>query len=209
MGDCQKCDLRVDFDRTVRLTIVGSKATSDAGLLAYRELDEALGLTATAGKRLEDSRTGRNTRYALLPLIRQSLYSRLAGYEDVNDAERLCVDTAMRHIVGGRASQPEKMAASSSELGRFETDMPASRRNLTTLTNLPGEWVDSVSQRQPLKTLILDMDSSVSETYGNQQGAAYNGHFECCCYHPPFLFNQLGDVERVMLRRGNHASAKY
>ena len=94
MGDCQKCDLRVDFDRTVRLTFVGSKVTSDAGLLAYRERDEALGLTVTAGKRLEDSRTGRNTRHALLPLIRQSIYSRLAGYEDVNDAERLCVDQA-------------------------------------------------------------------------------------------------------------------
>ena len=47
-----------------------------------------------AGKRLEDSRTGRNTRHGLLPLIRQSIYSRLAGYEDVNDAERLCVDQA-------------------------------------------------------------------------------------------------------------------
>ncbi len=162
MGDCQKCDLRVDFDRTVRLTFVGSKVTSDAGLLAYRELDEALGLTATVGKRLEDSRTGRNTRHALLPLIRQSIYSRLAGYEDVNDAERLCVDPAMRHIVGGRASQPEKMAASSSELGRFETEMLGSRRNLTTLMSLPGDWVDSVSQRQPLKKLILDMDSSSS-----------------------------------------------
>ena len=127
MGDCQKCGLRVDFDRTVRLTFVESKVTGDAALLAYRGLDEALGLTATAGKRLEDSRTGRNTRHALLPLIRQSIYSRLAGYEDVNDAERLCVDPAMRHIVGGRASQPEKMAASSSELGRFETEMRAVR----------------------------------------------------------------------------------
>jgi len=78
MGDCQKCDLRVDFNRPVRLTFVGSKVTSDAGPLAYRELDEALGLTATAGKRLEDSRIGRNTRHALLPLTRQSIYSRLA-----------------------------------------------------------------------------------------------------------------------------------
>jgi hypothetical protein len=79
MGDCQQCDLRVEFDCTVGLTFVGSKVTSDAGLLAYRELDEALGLTATAGKRLEGSRTGRNTRHALLPLIRQSIYSRPAG----------------------------------------------------------------------------------------------------------------------------------
>lgn len=96
MGDCQKCDLRGDFDRTVRLTFAGSKVTCDAGLLAYRELDEVLALTATAGRRLEDSRTGRNTHHALLPLIRQSIYSRMAGYEDVNDAERLLVDQAYR-----------------------------------------------------------------------------------------------------------------
>jgi hypothetical protein len=75
--------------------------------------------------------------------------------------------------------------------------------------NLSGWWIDSVHERKPLKQLILDLDSSVSETYGQQQGTAYNGHFECMCYHPLFLFNQLGDLEYVMLRRGNHASAKF
>ena len=44
------------------------------------------------------------------------------------------------------------------------------------------------------------MDSSVSETYGRQQGSAYNGHFGCTCYHPLFVFNQFGDLEQVMLR---------
>jgi len=62
---------------------------------------------------------------------------------------------------------------------------------------------------QALEKLILDLDSSVSETYGQQEGSAYNGHFECSCYHPLFLFNQFGDLERAMLRRGNHASAKF
>ena len=38
------------------------------------------------------------------------------------------------------------------------------------------------------------MDSSVSETYGRQQGSAYNGHFGCTCYHPLFVFNQFGDL---------------
>jgi hypothetical protein len=57
--------------------------------------------------------------------------------------------------------------------------------------------------------LILDMDSSVSETYGHQEGTAYNGHFGCTCYHPLFLFNQFGDLERILLRRGNRGSAKY
>ncbi len=208
MGEA-KNELRVGFDRRLKLTFCGSKVTSDAGLLAYRELDKALELTQMGEQVLTDSRMGTNKRHLLVPLLRQSIYSRLAGYEDVNDAERLCVDPAMRHVVGGRASQPDRQAASSSEVGRFETDILSTQANLTALMNLCGQWIDKVHQRQPPKKLILDMDSSVSETYGDQEGTAYNGHFECLCYHPLFLFNQFGDLEFAMLRRGNNASAKF
>jgi hypothetical protein len=51
------------------------------------------------------------------------------------------------------------------------------------------------------------MDSSVSPTHGDQEGTAYNGHFGCTCYHPLFLFNQFGDLERCALRPGNVYSA--
>ncbi len=208
MGDCQTEDLRVRFDGRLKLKFLGSQVTTDAGLLAYRELDEALGLTEMGAGGLQDSRLGRNKQHGLVRLLRQSIYSREAGYEDVNDAERLCVDPAMRHVVGGRASQPEKQAASTSEVGRFETGTLSTKNNLTALMDLSGRWIDRVHQRKPLKELILDLDSSVSEAYGRQQGTAYNGHFLCVCYHPQFLFNQCGDLERAMLRRGNHASAK-
>jgi hypothetical protein len=80
--------LRLDFDRRLMLHFGGSVVTSDAGLLAYRELDDALGLTTTAGEMLADARTGKNGRHALVGLLRQSVFGRLAGYEDVNDAER-------------------------------------------------------------------------------------------------------------------------
>ena len=209
MGDCQQSDLRVGFNRLLKLKFLGSQVTTDAGLLAYRELDEALGLTALSADVLQDSRLGRNKQHALLPLLRQSIYSRLAGYEDVNDAKRLCVDPAMRHVVGGRAALSDQRAASASEVGRFETETLSTKSNLTALMKLSGRWIDTVHQRKPLHQLILDMDSSVSETYGRQQGTAYNGYFECLCYHPLFLFNQFGDLESAMLRRGNHASAKF
>ena len=209
MGDCQNGELRVDFDGRLKLRFIGSQVTTDAGLLAYRELDEALALTETGADNLQDCRLGQNKQHGLVPLLRQSIYSRLAGYEDVNDAERLCVDPAMRHVVGGRATRPGKCAASTSEVGRFETEIISTPRNLTSLMDLSGRWIDKVRQRMPLKELILDMDSSVSETYGDQQGSTYNGHFECTCYHPLFLFNQFGDLERAMLRRGHHHSAKF
>ncbi len=141
-------------------------------------------------------------------LLRQSIYppqADLAGYEDVNDAQRLSVDPVMRHVVGGRAA--DRRAASTSQVSRFETDVLVHPDNLAALMNMPGQWVDLLRQRRPIRKLILDMDSSVSETYGDQEGAAYNGHFACECYHPLFLFNQDGDVEYAKLRPGNVASA--
>ena len=207
MGDRRKQALRVQFDGKLRLEFHGAKITSDAGLLAFRELDEAFRLTEKGSTMLCDFRHGKNTQHSILAMLRQSVYGRLAGYEDVNDADRLRVDPAMRHVVGGRAKERE--AASTSEMSRFETRMLGSRENLRVLMDLSGTWIDSVQECAPLDQLILDMDSSESKTHGEQQGSAYNGYFECTCYHPLFLFNQYGDLERAMLRRGNHASAKF
>jgi hypothetical protein len=205
MGEAGKDALRVGFDRAIRLAFHGAKVSSDAGLFPYRDLDAAAQLTESAATDLFDFRTGSNIQHSMTALLRQSLYSRLAGYEDVNDAERLSVDPVMRHVVGGRAT--ERHGASTSQVGRFETDVLTHRHNLAALMNMPGLWVDLVRQRRPISKLILDMDSSVSETYGQQEGTAYNGHFGCECYHPLFIFNQNGDVERALLRHGNVASA--
>jgi hypothetical protein len=110
-------------------------------------------------------------------------------------------------VVGGRAKQ--KLAASTSEMGRFETEMLSSKENLAVLMQHGGAWIDRAHRKRKMTQLVLDMDSSESETYGQQEGTAYNGYFGCTCYHPLFLFNQFGDLEGAMLRRGNKHSAKY
>lgn len=201
MGEGKKDALRVNFDNKLKLEFHGVKVTSDAGLLAYREIDDAFGLTEMTANELTDNRIGKNTQHSLAALLRQSVYSRLAGYEDTNDAERLSVDPAMRHVVGERAK--DKTAASVSQMGRFETEILTQTRNLKALINQTGKWVDEVHQRTSIKEIVLDMDSSDSPTFGKQEGSAYNGHFGYTCYHPLFVFNQFGDIERALLRNGN------
>src|SRR4051812_32095361 len=81
---------------------------------------------------------------------------------------------------------------------------PTSRRSRT----CPETWIDRVHARKAPEGIILDMDSSESPTHGQQEGSAWNGHFGCCCYHPLFVFNQFGELERSILRPGNAHSAE-
>src|SRR3712207_4384766 len=167
-----KHPLRVAFDRRLKLEFHDARITSDAGLLAHRELDDALGLTVTGVSTLAEGRRGRNVRHRLLGLLRQAIYGRLAGYEDVNDAERLARDPAMRAIVGREGL--DRPVASTSQMGRFETEWLATEANLAALADLSGAWIDRVHA-----PAILDMDSSESPTFGQQEGSAWNGHFGC------------------------------
>jgi Transposase DDE domain group 1 len=205
-GEAKELPLRPTFDRRIKLEFHGARITSDGGLLAYRELDDILGLAEIAITKLLDGRRGKNVRHQLGGLFRQSVFGRLAGYEDVNDAERLARDPAMRAIVGRQGL--DRAAASSSQMGRFETEWLATDANLEALTDLSGAWIDRVHEYKSPDSIILDMDSSESPTHGEQEGSAWNGHFGCTCYHPLFVFNQFGDLERSLLRAGHVHSAE-
>ena len=205
MGDDEKTPLKLDFDSKVRVEFRGATITSDAGLLACRELDDALSLTDSADEFLKESRTGKNILHQLIPLLRQSVYSRLAGYDDTNDADRLSQDPALRVVAGWKG--PDRNAASTSEMGRFETELLTQKENLKGIERLNVEWIKRALAKTVHRRIILDIDSSESPVHGEQEEAAYNGHFGCMCYHPLFCFNQFGDCEGAVLRPGNVHSA--
>jgi len=108
-------------------------------LILVRELDERLGLSALVQRHLSDSRPGNNTQLPLINLPGQSVYSRLAGYEDVNDAERLSQDPTFRLI--GSSKIWDRGAALTSRLQSFETELLTQEENLAGLAALNRELI--------------------------------------------------------------------
>ena len=205
MGESENAGLKLQFDGHLRLEFRGAKVTTDTGLLAVRELDEVMGLTNIAGDFICEARTGRNVQHELAGLLKQSVYARLAGYEDVNDQEALTRDPAIRAVVGKRAL--DRNAASSQTVSRFETEILAQEKNIEALASINIAWVDNAVSRSTNKKIVLDMDSSEFPVHGSQEGSSYNGHFGSRCYHPLLVFNQFGDCEGAVLRPGNvHSS---
>ncbi len=170
-----------------------------------RELDERLGLSELIEQHLTDSR-GKNTQLPLADLLRQSVYSRLAGYEDVNDAERLSQDPTLRLI--GSEKIWERGAALTSRLQSFETEVLARDENLAGLEAINRGLIAQAEAIDSSQRVVLDMDSTEIPVYGQQEHSAYNGHFESTCYHPLLLFNGEGDCLAAKLRPGNVHSAE-
>ena len=204
MGESQKQGFQLSFNRFLRVAFQGSKVTSDGGLILVRELDERLGFSKLIAQHLTDSR-GMNTKFALADLVRQSVYSRLAGYEDMNDAERVSQDPTFRLI--GSEKIWERGAALTSRLQSFETELLTQDENLAGLAAINRELIAKAEAVDSRQRVVLDMDSTEIPVYGEQEQSAYNGHFESTCYHPLLMFNRDGDCLAAKLRPGNVHSA--
>ena len=204
MGESGKQGYQLSFNRFLRVGFQGLRVTSNGGLILVRELDERLGFSELIDEHLTDSRAN-NARFSFADLLRQSVYSRLAGYEDVNDAERLSQDPTFRLI--GSEKTWDRGAALTSRLQTFETEMLPKVENFVGLARINRELIGKVEAFQWHYRAVLDMDSSESPVHGAQEGSAYNGHFESVCYHPLFLFTEHGDCLGATLRPGNVHSA--
>src|ERR1017187_3609405 len=134
MGEIHNQPFQLSFNASLKVDFQGSRVTSDGGLILVRELDERLGFGELIEQHLTDSRRGKNTQFPLADLLRQSVYSRLAGYEDVNDADWLSQDPTFRLI--GSEKVWDRGAALTSRLQSFETGMLAEAENLAGLSVL-------------------------------------------------------------------------
>jgi len=187
VGEKEKQPFQLCFNPSLKVDFQASCVTSDGGQLLVRELDEHLGLSSLVAEHIPDDRPGKNTQLPLPDLLRQSIYCRLAGYKDVNDAERLSQDPTFRLI--GSEKIWDRGAALTSRLHWFETGVLTRDENLEGLSRINRELLTKVEVMDSLQRVVLDIDSTKIPVYGEQEQSAYNGHFESTCYHPLLLFN--------------------
>jgi hypothetical protein len=205
MGEKQNQPFQLSFNASLKIDFQGSRVTSDGGLILVRELDERLGFGDLIAQHLTDSRMGKNTQLPLADLLRQSVYSRIAGYEDINDAERLSQDPTFRLI--GSEKVWDRGAALTSRLQSFETELLTREDNRAGLAAINRELIAKAEALDSPQRVVLDMDSTEIPVYGQQEQSAYNGHFESTCSHPLLLFNREGDCLSAKRRPGNAHSA--
>src|SRR5438132_10510451 len=170
VGDATSGPIRLSFNPQLRVEFRGATVTSDTGLLLPRELDEGLGLDALIERHLTDPRTGHNWQFPLPDLFRQSIYSRLAGYEDTNDAERLAEDPTFRMLAS--RERRDTSVALTSTLHWFETDVLAEERNYQGLARLNTALTQHAAARSANQRVTLDIDSSESPVHGTQEQSA-------------------------------------
>ena len=206
MGEIQNLPFQVSFNSSLKIDFQGSRITSDAGLLVVRELDERLGLSQLISNNLTDARRGKNTQLPLPDMLRQSIHSRLAGYEELNDAERLSQDPTFRLI--GSEKIRDRGAALPSRLHWFETQVLTQAANLSGLAAMNRQLVARAEGEERTSRAVLDKDSTEIPVYGEQEQSAYNKHYASTCYHPLLLFNSRGDCVAAKLRPGNVHSAE-
>ena len=169
----QSQPFQLSFNKLLRIDFQGSRVTSDGGLILVRELDERFGLSELIGENLVDSRTGRNRQFPLADLLRQSLYSRLAGYEDSNDAARVSADPTFRLM--GSEKVWERGVALTSTLHWFETDLLAREENMTGLARLNRELVAQAEGVGSPHRVVLDLDAVRARSMGSRSRAPTTG----------------------------------
>lgn len=204
MGESVNQPFQLSFNSSLKVDFQGSRVTSDGGLVLVRELDERLGFGELIERHLADGR-GKNSQLPFADLLRQSVYSRLAGYADLNDAARLSQDPSFRLI--GSKKIWERGAALTSRLQSFETMLLTQGANLAGLATLNRALIARAEAITGPRRVVLDMDSTEIKVHGQQEQSAYNGHFASTCYHPLLLFNREGDCLAAQLRPGNVHSA--
>jgi hypothetical protein len=212
MGERQGTLFEPEFNRAVKVKVTDERLTSDAGLVMLREADHRLGLTESLAAKLDDPRHPNRIRYTLTELLRQRVYALATGYESQDDLDRLAHDPAMKMAVWDRPGERvlDERLASQPTHSRLIDILAYQEGNRETLRDALADWIHRhlrvAGRDHAVRYATVDVDSFPLEVHGEQEGAAYNGHYQSTIYHPLVAsFSVAGDYDsaREGFRLGN------
>jgi len=187
----------LNFNSKLKVNFEGGNLTSDAGLILYREFDEKIGFSKTTKENLyvkdssADTRTHKNEDIAI-----QRIYQRIAGYTTDDHADELRYDPTFTNIL------EKKALASQPTISRFNNRVTV--QTLKSYQQINEMLQDKIYSLSMPEHIILDIDSTNFQTYGDQYGSDYNSHYGANGYHPLLMFDGLtGDLIKAELRSGN------
>jgi hypothetical protein len=184
----------------------GGRITSDAGTLLLREIDRKYGILESFSQCFTDYRDPRYIDHTVEELVSQRVYAIGAGYEDVNDHDRLRNDSLLATICGkedpegkGRKLERDKgkALAGKSTLNRLETggeEMAGTERykKIIYTAGAIGDFFVNVylgtTEKEP-EEIILDVDATDDPVHGEQEGRFFHGYYDCYCYLPLYIFS--------------------
>src|SRR5215217_1511034 len=184
MADCSPKQLCFPpiVGQTIRADFEGGALSSDCGALLLRGIDRQVGLTERLATAIHDKRHQSYIDHPLRDLLAQRLYQIAAGYADANSLRR---DPMFKLGVERPPLDPTHNLASAPTFSRLEHQID--RQDLYRLTR---PFVDHfiASYAAPPAAIVLDLDHSDDPTYGQQEFAFYNHHYQNHCYLPLFIF---------------------
>lgn len=186
----------LNFNRKVKINFEGGDLTSDAGLILYKEFDEKIGFSKTIKEFLKVKDTAKFRFHTNQDIALQKIYQNVAGYHTDDNADELICDPAFQAVLG------KKALASQPTLSRFNSRLDVN--TIKRFEKINEILTDRIYSIESPNEILIDLDSTNCETYGNQYGANYNFHYSANGYHPLVAFDGLtGDFIKAELRSGN------
>ena len=174
----------------------GGNLSTDSGLILVKEFTDSLNFSDLSKQHLkiEDKRLYHT--HDNFSLMEQLIYQNIAGYSTDSSANLLKQDPIFKVVLD------KSKLASQASLSRFWDRI--SEENISQLQELNQAMIDKVRLARNTTEMIFDLDSTYSDTYGNQEKTYYNAHYQTNDYHPLVAFDGLtGDFLKAELRSGN------
>ena len=184
------------FNSKLTVSNTGGNLSTDSGLILVKEFMDSLNFSDLSKQHLEIEDKRLYHTHDNFSLMEQLIYQNIAGYSTDSSANLLKQDPIFKVVLD------KSNLASQASLSRFLDRI--SEENISQLQELNQAMIDKVRLARNTTEMIFDLDSTHSDTYGNQEKTDYNAHYQTNGYHPSVTIEELtGDFLKAELRSGN------